>query len=90
MPPEILGKKSYDPKKADIWSLGVLLYKLVFDRYPFKGRDERDLLDKITRGKLIYSEYCSEDLKDILENMMAKNPKERAAISQLSVHKWLA
>ena len=40
MPPEILEKNAYNPKNADIWSLGILLYKLSFDRFPFRGKDE--------------------------------------------------
>ena len=32
MAPEIVHRKVYDPKKADIWALGILLYKLVFQK----------------------------------------------------------
>ena len=39
MPPEILQNRPYEPKNADIWSLGVVLYKLSFDRFPFRGKD---------------------------------------------------
>lgn len=44
MPPEILEKRAYNPKKADIWSLGVLLYRLLFNRYPFNGKSEFQML----------------------------------------------
>jgi serine/threonine protein kinase len=36
MAPEILSCHRYD-KQADIWSLGVLLYYLLFGEFPFKG-----------------------------------------------------
>ena len=36
MAPEILAGKSYD-KQVDIWSLGVLLFYMLFADYPFKG-----------------------------------------------------
>lgn len=44
MAPEMLRKQEYNPKKADIWALGVILYRLLFEKYPYRGRTERDLL----------------------------------------------
>ena len=37
MAPEVLLKVKYN-YKADIWSLGVLLYFMLFREYPFKMR----------------------------------------------------
>lgn len=38
--------------KADIWSLGVIFYQLLFDlRYPFNGQNEKDLFDNIERAR---------------------------------------
>ena len=37
MAPEICKKSEYYGKPADIWSLGIVLYVLLFSRFPFKG-----------------------------------------------------
>ncbi len=37
MAPEIILRKSYDPRKADAWALGVLLYYFLCGTFPFKG-----------------------------------------------------
>lgn len=43
MSPELLAKREYNPKKSDVWALGVLFFYLSEGRYPFRGYDERDL-----------------------------------------------
>jgi serine/threonine protein kinase len=36
MAPEILAEKDYD-KCVDVWSIGVILFYMLFADYPFKG-----------------------------------------------------
>ena len=39
----------HSPFKADIWSLGVVLYKLLTNRYPFEGKNDEQLYSRITK-----------------------------------------
>jgi serine/threonine-protein kinase ULK/ATG1 len=43
MAPEILAGKDYD-NKVDIWSLGTVLYELLFGRVPYNAGTIVDLL----------------------------------------------
>lgn len=47
MAPEVLEQKAYG-LEADLYSLGVNFYQLLFGKYPFSANSEYDLVKKIT------------------------------------------
>lgn len=49
MAPEILRGDRYDAK-ADLWSLGAILYELITSRPPFRAQNHIELLRKIEKG----------------------------------------
>lgn len=54
-PPEFVSGKDYstDPR-IDSWAVGVLLYKMVFGKYPFNGDKREELREEIINGKLVF------------------------------------
>lgn len=50
MAPEIVLKKSYNGQMADLWSLGVLVYKLFCADFPFKGKNEKIYTNQYRKG----------------------------------------
>ncbi|KAG7095997.1 hypothetical protein E1B28_006679 [Marasmius oreades] len=50
MAPEILGYKKYDAK-ADLWSVGAVLYEMAVGRPPFRAQNHIELLKKIEHSK---------------------------------------
>jgi serine/threonine protein kinase len=53
MAPEVLqGRTGSDPK-IDIWSMGVILYSLVFGRYPFSNSNKEKLRQVICEKELV-------------------------------------
>ena len=50
MSPEIVEKKNYS-KKIDIWSLGCLLYELIYFKPPFSGKDLSSLFKNVLKKK---------------------------------------
>lgn len=51
MAPEILKKEEYYARPIDIWAMGVLLYVLMSNKFPFKGGTDEELNNAIIRGK---------------------------------------
>mmetsp|Transcript_31295 Transcript_31295/g.41415 ORF Transcript_31295/g.41415 Transcript_31295/m.41415 type:complete len:104 (+) Transcript_31295:443-754(+) len=46
MGPEVLKGQPYD-MKADVWSLGTVLFQMLTGERPFKGKDINDLTNQI-------------------------------------------
>ena len=46
MAPEVIAGRNYD-SKADIWSLGALLFQMLTGEYPFFGRDLSELKQNV-------------------------------------------
>lgn len=50
MAPEILGYKKYD-ERADLWSVGAVLYEMSVGKPPFRAQNHIELLKKIEHSK---------------------------------------
>ena len=50
MAPEILRYEKYDAK-ADLWSVGAVLYEMAVGRPPFRAQNHIELLNKIEKGR---------------------------------------
>ena len=46
MAPEVMMKCPYD-EKADLWSVGVMMYQLYYKKIPYDGKTEKDIFDRI-------------------------------------------
>ncbi|KAI8925266.1 kinase-like domain-containing protein [Entophlyctis helioformis] len=75
-------------KALDIWSLGVTLYCFVHGRCPWEDENPMDLYKKIGLSELMLADTLTDSLKDLLQCMMQKNPRDRILLSQIKVHPW--
>ena len=85
MPPEIVKKEKYIACYSDIWSLGVLFYAMLFGVFPFKGKDEDDLFEKIIEAKISFPEYnpISDKIKELFGKIFLINPCERIKLDEM-------
>ena len=89
MPPEIAEKKPYVGQLADMWSLGVLVYKIFCADFPFKGKDEKELYKSIKSGKFSYAKYTPEYAKKIIGSLIVLDPYKRISCEDVLKSDWL-
>jgi serine/threonine protein kinase len=86
MAPEVLQSKKYG-RKADIWSVGVVFYQLIYGDYPFKGVTDDDIINKIKATRPNYSKVnISVKAKDFIERCLTVDPKLRISWKEVYSH----
>ena len=83
MAPEILRYEKYDAK-ADLWSVGAVLYEMAVGKPPFRAQNHMELLKKIERSKGI--KFPDEDppqVNDEANPVVAVPPDVKALIRVL-------
>lgn len=92
--PEVLSRREYDGKLADVWSCGVTLYVMLVGAYPFEDPDDPKNFRK-TIGRIVSVQYkipdhvhISQDCKQLLSHIFVPNPIKRITISELKKHPW--
>lgn len=75
--PEMIKQRLYGPA-VDIFSYGVMLYRMLCGTKPFKGKQEADLDKAVCEKKPDFKEKLfTEEAKDLLMNLMQKKPEQR-------------
>ena len=85
--PEMIQKKE-SSKASDIYGIGAVLYEMISGTTPFYGDDLKTLYTNITRKKLMFPEYFSDKIKDLLKKMLEKNPGKRIDLDEVKAHKF--
>ena len=68
--PEVLSYPHHAEAKADIWSLGVLLYYMLARNFPFQNPDLEPLLEDMRQRKYKLLSETREDLPGILSDVV--------------------
>ena len=69
-------------KERDIWSFGVMMYKIMYDELPFSGGSNAALMSNIEHRE---PDFRDHPLKSIVQRMLSKLPSRRPTASQLVV-----
>ena len=87
-PEQILKDKSYSVEKADIWALGVILYRMALGKQPFLAESVEETVKLITQGEGPDLEGVDPTTKDLLCTLLKRNPSERPSAKAILEHPW--
>ena len=77
MAPEILKRQEYN-YKCDLWSLGIIIYRLIFGKFPYIGEIENAVINHIDKfGKIIINKIENNKLNDLMNKLLEKEEKKR-------------
>ena len=84
MAPEVLKNLKYD-KKADLWSVGVLLYQLHFNDLPYNAKNPNDIL-KMIESQIPFTQPKDYFLKDLINKLLVEDPINRLSWKEYFEH----
>ena len=78
MAPEVLQENPIYNQECDLWSLGVIIYILIFKKYPYGGDNEGAVLNLINSfGNKIVKDTQNEHLSDLIKKLLIIDPSKR-------------
>ena len=89
--PEVLSRKAYDGKAADVWSCGVTLYVMVIGAYPFEdpsdARNFRKTIQRILAVQYRFPSHVelSDECKDLIQRIFVDTSR-RLNIAGIKAH----
>lgn len=88
--PEILkGEYSFE---CDLWSVGVIMFKLLSGSHPFTSEHPRGLLHSLLNGKLKFRgdvwKVVSKQAKKLIKKLLDRNPSARYTAEMALEHPW--
>ena len=81
MAPEVKEEKTYDGKKCDIFSLGVILYSIVVGLFPVS--------EDGTMKYVLNNDKISFEFKDLILKMLNYEPSVRPSINDIKEHPFM-
>ena len=99
MAPEVVKRLAYDGK-ADVWSMGVLLYEMLHGHEPFRvlltltlrqgGRDN-ETMQQILEDDIVFDQDVgvAQDARDLIQKMLRRDPRQRPSVIEVLDEPWV-
>ncbi|CAM1502103.1 Fc.00g040870.m01.CDS01 [Cosmosporella sp. VM-42] len=84
--PELLKNRQYRGDRADIWSMGVILYAMLSATLPFDDPDLRVMMAKTKKGQYQMPDFLTPEAEDLIRRMLQVNPDRRITLKEIWRH----
>merc|ERR550517_2243559 len=88
LPPEMIEGNTHDDK-VDLWSLGVLTYEFLVGKPPFEAENNNETYRRITKVDIKFPAHVSEGARDIITQLLRKDPNQRISLDKCLEHPWI-
>ena len=88
MAPEIIKGENYDIS-VDWWSLGILIYEMIYHKPPFYSENKNKIFQKILNDDIYFSGLYDEEITTLIEGLLQKDPKLRFGYKEIFNHSFL-
>lgn len=97
LPPELCWqvdrpKGGNDLYKADVWSIGALMYFMLYGRVPFDGMFDKNVQEHICAAPLRFPQIpkSSQSVRGLLNKILdSRGPETRISLQQMMRHPWI-
>ena len=90
MAPEILENKEYN-YKIDLWSLGIVIYQMCFNDYPFKGKNLNEIkksIENYKKNKKLEFECENLSLRKLIYDLLEVDVEKRLSWNDYFKHEF--
>lgn len=81
--PEVLNGRPYEGKPQDVWSMGILIYTMIYKENPFYNVDE------IMEGEIRFPFVLSEASANLIKRILVRDIRKRPTIDDIMTDPWL-
>jgi serine/threonine protein kinase len=82
MPPEVVNEQP-QTLKADLWSLGILLYEMLHGKAPFRANSLDEIKNKIEKQQIYLNSQLSKETKDIVKLLLRRDSTQRCSAEEI-------
>ena len=85
--PEMFFAKEYS-YEVDIWSLGIILYGMSYNSFPFSDTNWKNLAAQIAYKEPFYGSGPSKETVHTIQDCLTKDPSRRPTAYDLTLTQW--